>query len=98
MSTSWLPGLLHRAERATPAPLRRLLKRIAPSVVSGTHRLILSAAPAEAAEATIADGPLRGRRFVCRPRYEADYIFGTHEPDVTAWITRRLTSSAVMFD
>jgi hypothetical protein len=60
MSTSWVPGVLHRAERAMPAPVRRLIKRLAPSLIAGAHRLILSAAPAHAAEATIADGPLRG--------------------------------------
>ena len=54
MSTSWVPGLLHRAERATPAFVRRLMKRLAPSLVASTHRAILSVAPADAAEATIA--------------------------------------------
>ena len=61
MSTSWLPGLLHRAERATPAPLRRLMKRLAPSFVSGAHRLILSADAligSDASESDLLDGIL----------------------------------------
>ena len=93
-----LPGLLHRLERSTPAPVRRVLKRFFPSLVVGTHEFVLAAAPAEPTEATIADGPLRGRRFVCRLRYEADYIFGTHEPCVTAWLTTHVKPSSLFFD
>ncbi len=93
-----IPAALHRLERVIPASARRLMKRMMPSVVSQAHEFALAAAPSGLTEATIADGPLRGRRFTCRLRYEADYIFGTHEPQVTAWLHLNLSAGHVMFD
>lgn len=93
-----IPGLLHRLEQAVPGRVRQLLKRLAPSAVAKTHSAILLAAPLGAAEATIADGPLRGRRFLCRPRAEADYLFGTHEPVVTRWLHAHVNGAAIVFD
>jgi len=93
-----IPAVLHRLEQVIPASARHVLKRLMPSLVSRAHHLALAAAPGERAQATVADGPLRGRRFTCRLRFEADYIFGTHEPQVTLWLERHLAPGQVMFD
>jgi FkbM family methyltransferase len=93
-----IPAAIHRLGQAIPPSVRNFLKRTMPSLVGHAHDLALAAAPAGLAEATIADGPLRGRRFSCRLRYEADYIFGTHEPQVTQWLQLNLVTGHVMFD
>jgi FkbM family methyltransferase len=93
-----VPGLLHRVEEAVPRKLKQWLKRTAPGIVKRTHDAVLLATTAEAEEAIIADGPLRGRRFSCRLRYEADYIFGNHEPHVTEWILTHAYAGATIFD
>jgi len=93
-----IPAVLHRLEQAIPASARQMLKRLMPSLVGRAHHLALAAAPGDWAQATVADGPLRGRRFTCRLRFEADYIFGTHEPQVTIWLERHLGAGQVMFD
>jgi FkbM family methyltransferase len=93
-----LPALLHRLERTVPAPARRWLKRSMPAVIARTQALVLSAAPEAPTLARIADGPLRGRNFTCRLRYEADYIFGTHEPAVTHWLEESVQPGSTVFD
>lgn len=93
-----IPAVLHRLEQVIPASARHVLKRWMPSLVSRAHHLALAAAPGDLAQATVAGGPLRGRRFTCRLRFEADYIFGTHEPHVTLWLERHLAAGQVMFD
>ena len=93
-----IPATLHRLERLVPGRLRRFARQVAPRLIEEVHRSVLAAAPAKPTQTTVADGPLRGRRFTCRLRHEADYIFGTHEPAVAGWLQALLRPGDTVFD
>lgn len=93
-----IPGLLHKVERVVPRSLRQLALSAFPQFIKRLHECALTAAPARVAQAIIVDGPLRGRRFACRLRFEADYIFGTHEPAVTEWLKAYVRPGDTVFD
>jgi FkbM family methyltransferase len=93
-----IPGVLHRIEKAFPPGAKAWLKQCAPGLTQQVHDAALAFSPTDSAESVIADGPLVGRRFTCRVRFEADYIFGTHEPNVTRWMLTQIRAGDTVLD
>lgn len=72
--------------------------RAVPAVGTLLHQVARAVLPPGPTWVVVQGGPLRGRRFLCDPRYHTGYIRGDHEPWMVRWITTFLRPGATFVD
>lgn len=92
---NWLVDVV---DGATPAVVKRSLKRIFPGIDNRIYRFVRAVSQDRQQEVAIRRGPLRGRRFMCSMKMERNYWLGIWEADIQSFISSKLGPGDVFYD